>query len=180
MISTGQYICSLRTIFKIWFWENDKCNLLHENVLNEEFVLPSPWHNHNIILITKNVDNRMPPKVGEWNQWQSIDFVSCMCVSRTKSTSSQRPANIQASAEYHIYQFWGRHSHTQIIDWWHHKQRSWPPIIHCGSMPSQYSIATWIHCGSMRQMFSQDDIAMKHTQWIYVSQIIHTPLQPGS
>jgi len=49
--------------------------------------------------------------------------------------------------------FWGRHSHTQIIDWWNHKQRSWPPIIHCGSMPWQYIIATGIHSGSMRQKF---------------------------
>ena len=44
---------------------------------------------------------------------------------------------------------WGRHSHTQTIYRWHHKQRSWPPIIHYGSMPSKYSIATrnrlWIY-----------------------------------
>jgi hypothetical protein len=32
----------------------------------------------------------------------------------------------------------------------------------------------------MRQIFNQEDIATKHTQWIYVSQIIHTPSQPGS
>jgi hypothetical protein len=25
----------------------------------------------------------------------------------------------------------------------------------------------------VQQIFSQDDIAIKHTQWIYVSQIIH-------
>ena len=147
-------ISSLRTILKIWFWENDKCNLLLENVLNEEFDLPSSWHNHIIISITKNVDNRMPPKFGEWNQWQLIDFVSYMCVSRTKSTSNQRPANIQASAEYYVYQFGGRHSHTQITNWWHHKPRSWPPIIHYGSTLSLYSTATWIHCGSVRQIFS--------------------------
>ena len=88
---------------KEWFWETDKCNFLHENDLKEELDLLSPCHYHVIILITKNVDNRMPPKVWEWNQWQSKDFVSWMCVSRTKSTSTRRPANNQASAEYHIY-----------------------------------------------------------------------------
>jgi hypothetical protein len=31
----------------------------------------------------------------------------------------------------------------------------------------------------MRQMCNQDDIATNHTQWIYVSQNIHTPSQPG-
>ena len=54
--------------FQNMILRNDKCNLLQENVLNEEFDLPSPCHNHNIILITKNVDNIMPPKVEEWNQ----------------------------------------------------------------------------------------------------------------
>jgi hypothetical protein len=28
-------------------------------------------------------------------------------------------------------------------------------------------------------MRNKDDIAMNHTQWIYVSQNIHTPSQPG-
>ena len=32
----------------------------------------------------------------------------------------------------------------------------------------------------MRKISNQDDIATRHTQWIYVSQIIHTPSQPGS
>ena len=121
----------------------------------------------------------MPPKVWGQNQWQQKDFVNCMCVSETRSAPNRKPANNQASAEYHIYQFWGRHSHTQIIDWWHHKQRPWPPIIHCGSMPSKYSIATWIHCGSMRKNSNWDDIATSHTQWIYVSHIIDSPSQLG-
>ena len=129
--------------------------------------------------MTKIMGNRMPPKVWGWNQWQLIDFVSCMCVSRTRSTPNQKPVNNQASAEYHIYQFWGRNSHTQITDWWHYRHGSWPPIIHYGSMPSKYSIATrntlWIYAKNS----NWDDIAMRHTQWIYVSQIIHTPSQLG-
>jgi hypothetical protein len=30
----------------------------------------------------------------------------------------------------------------------------------------------------MREISNQDDIATENTQWIYVSQIIHTPSQP--
>jgi hypothetical protein len=36
-----------------------------------------------------------------------------------------------------------------------------------------------IHCGSMREISNQDDIATRHTEWIYVLQIIHTASQPG-
>ena len=130
--------------------------------------------------MTKITCNRMPPKVWGRNQLQPKDFVSYMCVSETRSTPNRKPMNNQASAEYHIYQFWGRHSHTQITDGWHYRHGSWPPIIHCGSMPSKYSIATGIHCGSMREISNQDDIATRHTQWIYVSESIHNPSQPGS
>ena len=148
--------------------------------LKRKFLWRAWVHHHQyIIMTTKIMGNRMPPKVWGWNQWQLIDFVSCMCVSRTRSTSNRKPANNQASAEYHIYQFWGRHSHTHITKWWHCRHGSWPLIIHYGSMPSKYNIATWIHCGSMREISNQDDIATRHTQWIYVSQIIHTPSQPG-
>ena len=30
----------------------------------------------------------------------------------------------------------------------------------------------------MREISNQDDIATRHTQWIYVLQIIHTPSKP--
>ena len=93
--------------------------------------------------------NIIPPKVWGRKQWQLKDFVSCMCVSETRSTPNRKPVKNQAYVEYHIYQLWGRNSHTQIIDRWHCRHRSWPPIIHCGSMPSKYSIATrntlWIY-----------------------------------
>jgi hypothetical protein len=47
--------------------------------------------------------------------------------------------------------------------------------------PCRQNIAvTGIHCESMREISNQDGIATRHTQWIYVLQIIHNPLQPGT
>jgi hypothetical protein len=87
--------------FKLCFLETDKCNLPHENVLNKEFDFLLSRYCHDIIPMTKNVDNRSTHKVlkifkkttctfvykcarlhfGSWSSWSHISetfFPTCI------------------------------------------------------------------------------------------------------
>jgi hypothetical protein len=49
-------------------------------------------------------------------------------------------------------------------------------IIDMGHGHQSYTVDL---CEKFQIKTTQDDIATRHTQWFYVSQIIHTPSQPG-